>query len=135
MKTGRWEQIEKICQSALELEESQRAVFLADACSGDEELRQKVESLLKFEKPGDRFIEQPALELTAKLMAQEQPQSLVGQQIGSYKIISELGAGGMGVVYKARDIRLNRSIAIKVLPRHLSERVDLRQRFEREALV
>jgi eukaryotic-like serine/threonine-protein kinase len=62
----RWEQVEKLCQAALELEESQRAAFLEQACGGDEELRREVESLLKFEKPGDRFIEQPALEVAAK---------------------------------------------------------------------
>ena len=68
--TNRWEQIEKICQSALELEESPRKAFLEKACDGDEELRQKVESLLRFEEPGDRFIEEPALEVAAKLIAQ-----------------------------------------------------------------
>ena len=65
---------------------------------------------------GDRFIEEPAVEVAAKMMAQEKPESLIGQQLGSYRIVSLLGTGGMGVVYKARDPRLNRSVAIKVLP-------------------
>jgi eukaryotic-like serine/threonine-protein kinase len=81
--TDRWQQVEKLCLEALELEESQRAGFLKDACAGDEELRQEVESLLKFDdRRGDRFIEQPALELAAKMMAHEKPESLVGQQLG-----------------------------------------------------
>ena len=66
-------------------------------------------------------------------MAENRVQPLVGRQLGAYKILSLLGAGGMGEVYKARDTRLNRIVAIKVLPRHLSERADLRQRFEQEA--
>jgi eukaryotic-like serine/threonine-protein kinase len=114
--TDRWQQVEKLCLEALELEESQRAGFLKDACAGDEELRQEVESLLKFDdRRGDRFIEQPALEVAAKMVAQE-PQSLLGQQLGSYQILSLLGAGGMGEVYLARDVRLNRSVVIKVSP-------------------
>src|SRR5262245_57947925 len=104
--TDRWQQVEKICQAALELEESQRRAFLEKACAGDEKLRQEVESLLQYDKPGDRFIEKPALEVAAKMVVQE-PQSLIGQQLGSYQILSLLGAGGMGVIYKGRDVRLN----------------------------
>jgi hypothetical protein len=57
----RWEQVEKLCQSALELEESQRKAFLEEACSGDDELRREVESLLRFDRHGEQFIEQPAI--------------------------------------------------------------------------
>jgi hypothetical protein len=78
---------------ALELGESQRAPFLKQACAGDEELQREVESLLRFEKRGERFIEQPAAELAAKMMIREKPQSLVGNQLGSYQIISLLGGG------------------------------------------
>src|SRR6516165_5244589 len=102
MTPERWQQIEKICHSALELEESQRVVFLEEACAGDEQLRQEVESLLRSEPSADRFIEEPALEAAAKMMAHERPESLLGQQLGSYQILSLLGAGGMGIVYKAR---------------------------------
>src|SRR5215475_10881591 len=129
----RWEQIEKLCQSALELEESRRAAFLEEACAGDEGLRQEVESLLRFEGRGDRFIEEPALEVAAKMISPEKPESLLGQQLGSYQILSLLGAGGMGVVYKGRDIRLNRSVAIKVLPRDKMSDPERKRRFIQEA--
>src|SRR5580765_2862306 len=87
MTPERWQQIEKIYHSALELEESQRVAFLEKACAGDEALRQEVESLLRSEPRGDRFIEEPALEVAAKMFAREQPQSLLGQQIGPYEVL------------------------------------------------
>jgi serine/threonine-protein kinase len=89
----------------LELEESRRGAFLEDACAGDAELRREVESLLKFEGHGSQFIEQPALEAAARMIGQEKPESLLGQQLGSHQIQSLFGAGGMGVVYKGRDLR------------------------------
>jgi hypothetical protein len=78
--TDRWQQIERICQSALELGESQRRAFLDEAGAGDEELRRKMKSLLQFDSRGGRFIEQSALEVAAKMIAQEKPESLLGQQ-------------------------------------------------------
>ena len=131
---NRWQQVEKLCQAALELEETRRAAFLEEACAGDEELRREVESLLQFDDGrGDRFIEEPALEVAAKMMAHEKPESLIGQQLGSYQILSLLGAGGMGVVYKARDTRLNRSVAIKVLPSDKVSDPERKRRFIQEA--
>ena len=80
----------------------------------------------------DGFLDSPAIEAVARQVSEE-PRSLVGRQLGPYQILGLLGAGGMGEVYKARDTRLNRTVAIKVIPKHLAERKDLRQRFEREA--
>ena len=78
------------------------------------------------------FLGRPATEEVAQEF-KAQPPTLLGQQLGPYRVVSLIGAGGMGEVYKAKDTRLNRTVAIKVLPRHLAERKDLRQRFEREA--
>src|SRR5262245_17379870 len=131
MSPNRWEQINRIYDAAVDVEEKKRASFLEEACGEDAELRQEVESLLAYDRQAKHFINQPALQVTAEKLASEPP-SLVGRKLGPYQIQSVLGTGGMGEVYKARDTRLNRTIAIKVLPRYLSERADLRQRFERE---
>jgi eukaryotic-like serine/threonine-protein kinase len=133
MTPERWQQLEKIYQSALELEENERPAFLEKACAGDEALRQEVESLLRSEPSANRFIEEPALEVAAKMMAHEKPESLFGQQLGSYQNLSLLGTGGMGVVYKARDARLNRSVAIKVLPSDKVSDPERKRRFIQEA--
>ena len=112
---------------------TQRAAFLESACDGNQDVRREVESLLVADQQAENFLKSPVLEVAAGAMATQDPPSLVGRVLGPYQLLSLLGAGGMGEVYKAKDTRLNRTVAIKILPRHLSERVDLRQRFEREA--
>ena len=119
-------------EQALEQEPSQRADFLDQACAGDTELRREVESLLAYHNKTEQPLDQPALEAVANELAAEPP-SLLGQSLGPYQIQSLLGAGGMGEVYKARDTRLNRTVAIKAVPRSLSDRADLRRRFVQEA--
>ena len=126
-------QIEQIYHSTLEREESQRSSFLKEACAGDEVLRWEVESLLAHQSQAESFIEAPALEVAAKGMAQNQAQSLVGRQVGPYKIHSLLGVGGMGEVYLAQDPRLDRAIALKILPTELASDPDRIRRFIREA--
>jgi eukaryotic-like serine/threonine-protein kinase len=132
MASDRWEQISRIYDAALDVAEEERPAFLERNCQGDQELRREVESLLAYDKQAQGFIDRPAMAMTAEKLAGEPP-SLIGRQLGHYQIVSVLGAGGMGEVYKAKDARLNRTVAIKVLPRVLSERADLRQRFTREA--
>ena len=80
MKPERWQQIDQILDGALQREGSQRKAFLEEACSGDASLRQEVESLLEASERAESFIEAPALEEAAKAMAQNQVQSLVGQE-------------------------------------------------------
>ncbi|MSO24066.1 MAG: hypothetical protein EXQ58_12655 [Acidobacteria bacterium] len=120
MKLERRQQIEKIYHSVLEHEPRQRQAFLREACAGNEGLRKEVESLLAQQMEAENFIEAPALEVEAKEMAQNQAQSLVGRQVGPYQIHSLLGVGGMGEVYLAQDPRLDRAIALKILPLEFS---------------
>jgi len=131
MKPERWQQIDKLLEAALEQEESQREAFLKEACKGDEALRQEVASLLEHQS--DHFMEEPAVGMAAEGLVKDQVQALVGKQMGSYKILSLLGKGGMGEVYRARDMTLEREVAIKVLPAEFTQDPGRLARFEREA--
>jgi serine/threonine protein kinase/Tol biopolymer transport system component len=129
----RWREIEQHYHSALECDESQRAAFLERACAGDEELRKEVESLLKYQESAENFIEAPALEVAAKMLADDESKFVSGQRIGHYEIVAPLGEGGMGEVYLARDLKLYRKIALKVLPALFTKDAERVRRFEREA--
>src|SRR5262249_54321405 len=125
--------IEELCQAALDQAESERASFLDRACAGDEALRREVESLLKYHETAETFIEVPALEVAAKIAAADQAQSLVGQQINHYRILSLLGVGGMGKVYLAEDATLRRRVALKLLPAEFTKDPNRVHRFKQEA--
>src|SRR5438128_10889823 len=134
MKAERYRQIEELYHKALEREPGERAAFLEQACREDEELHREVESLLGYDERAARFIETPADDVAAAAMlAAEQKQSMLGHTIGLYQILSLLGAGGMGEVYRARDTILGREVAIKVLPAAFSADADRLRRFEQEA--
>jgi len=124
MDPERWKKITEIFHAALARESGRRAAFVADACGDDTALRAAVDALLagdaKARAGGDPF-QAPAAAVAS------------GTTLGPYRIESAIGAGGMGEVYKARDTRLNRSVAIKVLPSAFANDPELRQRFEREA--
>ena len=96
-------------------------------------MRQEVESLLAQEGATGSFLEAPVLEVAVKVMAEDSGRALLGQQVGSYQILSLLGAGGMGEVYRAHDRKLGREVAIKVLPKEFSQDPERLARLEREA--
>jgi eukaryotic-like serine/threonine-protein kinase len=133
MKPERWQQIERLYHAALERKPAERAAFLREACAGEEAVRSEIESLLCYEEKAEQFIEAPALELAAKRMSEDQVNSMVGRQLGSYKILSQLGAGGMGEVYLAEDSRLKRKVAIKFLPLRSIADGQAQKRLVREA--
>ena len=124
--------LERICQEALELPVAERADFLVEACGGDEGLRREAEALLAHDGAAASFLATPAMAMAAREL-DAGPALAVGQQFGPYTIVSRLGAGGMGEVYRARDPTLRRDVAIKVLPTLFTRDPDRLARFEREA--
>ena len=136
MKAERWQQVEELYHAALQRDAGERTAFLVDACKDDEALRQEVESLLKYEARAEQFIESPAIDVAAKMMADDSSATvMVGQLIDHYKIVRPLGAGGMGEVYLADDTRLHRKVAIKFLPAHYTQDRKHLRRFQQEALT
>ncbi len=142
MSPEQWKKIDELLDAALDLPPERHSAFLDEACDGDADLRRELESLLAAHQKAGSFIETtPAKGLTSALdfdkasasVAATAVGTMVGQKLGHYQLVSLLGAGGMGEVYRARDSRLDRHVAIKVLPQHLSSHPDAMARFEREA--
>jgi tetratricopeptide (TPR) repeat protein len=124
MEAERWQRIEDLYHSALLQEESRRARFLEEACGGDDALRTEVESLLKQPVESEGFLEAPALQLAAKVIAMSTtvaggilspPARSVPRAIGRYRIIRIVGEGGMGIVYEAEQEQPRRTVALKVI--------------------
>ena len=112
---------------------AERAAFLDQACLGDEDLRREVESLLASSDQAEEFLKSPAVEDAAQLLANTKNNSMLGQRLGFYQIISHLGSGGMGDVYLAQDTRLGRKVALKLLPAFFTRDDERVQRFKQEA--
>lgn len=132
MKAERWRQIEQLYHAARDRDPGQRQQFLKEACE-DEYVRGEVESLLRGEDQADSFLEAPALEVTAEAFAEGRARSMFGRVLGHYEIVMFLGAGGMGEVYRARDSRIGRDVAVKLLPPALAGHPERLRRFEQEA--
>ena len=133
MTPERMQQIEVIFHDACDVTPDERAAFVAQACAGNEELRHEVELLLDADEQAATLIEAPAYQMAAHLFAESQPPLSAGQSISHYQIISLLGKGGMGEVYQARDIKLDRTVALKILPADVATDAERMRRFVSEA--
>ena len=149
MTEARWAQVKALFQAAVERPASERVEFLAAATGGDDSLRREVESLLRSDDPDaaltNRLRQHEASlsgaaidtnDVSPDEMRARQAAAMAlrpGTRFGHYEILSSLGAGGMGEVYRARDPRLARDVAIKILPPVFSTDRDRLTRFEREA--
>ncbi|HEY0761635.1 MAG TPA: protein kinase [Pyrinomonadaceae bacterium] len=133
MTPERWQQVKEIFNSAINYRPEERSSFVSRACSGDEELRNEVESLIASHEESGSFIDQPAFEAAASLLGRESRELNAGQMIGSYEVISFISRGGMGEVYLAEDKRLGRKVALKLLPASFTTDDDRLRRFEQEA--
>ncbi|MGH9753732.1 MAG: protein kinase domain-containing protein, partial [Blastocatellia bacterium] len=134
MTPDRWARIDQLLDEALERPLAERPAFLDEVCGGDDDLRREIESLLAaHQKAEEKFLDRPALDLAAQHLAQGVGHSLIGHTLGHYSVLSTLGVGGMGEVYLARDTKLERKVALKLLPPQYTSDPARIKRFEREA--
>ena len=131
--TDRWATVKQIHQCALDRDPSERAAFVDESCGDDETLRQEVQSLLRYAREAELFLERPAVDVSPIEPSGPPETTLVGRTVSHYQVLSLLGAGGMGEVYLARDPRLDRTVALKILPGDLAVEPDRMLRFAREA--
>src|SRR5829696_2188209 len=130
-----WKQVDVLLDQALEQPPEKRETFIAEVCKDNILLRQEVLSLIKAQSLASQFLEGSAISIAAEALAHDLTtiDSLIGKELGSYKIEKLLGAGGMGEVYLGRDNKLDRTIALKILPWQFLTGADRLERFQREA--
>jgi serine/threonine protein kinase len=137
MNAELWKQVDEMLDAALELPPAEREGYVAKASDGNDELRREVLSLLRAQEQAGTFLAGSAMRAAAQVLARESAGSgrgsLVGCEVGTYKIEKLLGAGGMGEVYLASEARLNRRVALKILPPEFVADAERVARFEREA--
>ena len=126
MSAPLWGELESLFHGALTRGPAERGAFLAERCAGRLELQAEVEALIRRHESTASALERPP-------MMPPQTRLKAGMRLGPYEITAPLGSGGMGEVYKARDTRLDRTVAIKVLRSHVAADANLRERFECEA--
>lgn len=132
MTPERYQRVGQLFDAVLEIPLEERALWLDQNCGADSDLRAQVENLLAHHIDSDDFLSQPAINVAASLLAQNQRESRQGR-VSHYEIISVLGIGGMGEVYLAEDLRLGRRVALKVLPIGLKDQEQRLLRLEQEA--
>ena len=132
-----WKKVDALLEAAMAQPPDQREAFVNEASKENAELRDEVLSLLKAQEQASNFMERSAMKVAAAALARDpnitRSFSLVGKELASYKIEKILGAGGMGEVYLARDSKLDRLVALKILPWHFVADVERSTRFQREA--
>lgn len=135
MTPEKYQRIGELFDGALERLPAERTEWLREACGTDADLHAAVTDLLAHHHDEEEFLPHHALAVVAEQLAESQPHSLLDQQLGHYRILSLLGAGGMGEVYVAEDATLRRKVALKVLPALIAQDRDRLRRFEQEALA
>ena len=135
MDPRQWLEVERIYHAALEQEPAAREAYLDECCGDDSQLRREVEELIAYQSRAEGFIETPAVEVMARHAAatsQREFRLSAGERLGPYEILQPAGSGGQGEVYRARDTRLGRMVALKLVSARMLEPAGLR-RMEREA--
>jgi serine/threonine protein kinase len=130
MNPDLWRRAEELFHAALERPAQERRAFLDQACGADTELRRQVERLVSKEEHAGSFLEKPPVDDATVTLGGA---ALAGRQFGPYRIVSPIGAGGMGEVYRAHDSNLGRDVAMKTLPAEFARNPDRLARFRREA--
>jgi serine/threonine protein kinase/predicted esterase len=133
MPTDHWHRVEHLFMEAIEQPLSMRAAFLAGSCGPDADLRHEIETLLAAAEQSGDFLTTPALDVFARQISREGWSIQPGDRIASYTVERRLGTGGMGEVWRARDERLGRDVAIKFLLPHPSNADQRVRAFRREA--
>ncbi|MBA3694392.1 MAG: serine/threonine protein kinase, partial [Acidobacteria bacterium] len=118
MNSDQWQKAKDLFEAARQCPPDKRRRFLDENCGGDADVRREVESLLATSDDAASFLEQPAVGEVAEIIAGQK--SLTGKTFGHYKILQQIGAGGMGEVYLAKDKKLDRQVAIKILNEQFS---------------